>query len=338
MDGIPGWCAGVLICPVCGDPLVGDGRTLRCPRGHSFDRAREGYYHLLPAGHGRSKIRGDTREMVRARRRFLERGHYEPLLRAIQERVSREIEGRVPREVQARVSPDVGEHGSGEIETRVSREAPEPVSPEIQAPVSPERVPTIVEAGCGEGYYIGGLARALGAPCCFIGVDVSKDAVRLAARAHREVCFLVNDIKHRITVADRGVDVLLDVFAPRNPGEFARIVREGGLLMVAIPQDDHLRELRERLPLLGIEPGKRDRTVEQFADAFRPESEEAVEYRRELGPEEVLDLVGMSPSAWHVGEELRAEVEALGRATVTVSVLVMGFRRVAQRGGAGSRG
>lgn len=322
MDGIPAQCAGVLICPVCGGPLAGDGPALRCSRGHSFDRARAGYYHLLPAGHGRSKIRGDTREMVRARRRFLERGHYEPLLRRVQERVSREIQGRVSREVEG----------------RVSRETPGRVSRDSQALAWRERVATILEAGCGEGYYIGGLARAIGAPCCFIGVDVSKDAVRLAARAHREVCFLVNDVKHRITVADRSVDVLLDVFAPRNPGEFARVVREGGLLLVVIPRDDHLRELRERLPLIGIEPGKRDRTAEQFAGAFRLESEEVVEYRRELGAEEVLDLVGMTPSAWHVGEELRAEVEALGRAMVTVSVLVMGFRRVAPHGGPASRG
>ena len=329
MDGIPGRCAGVLICPVCGDPLVGDGRTLRCPRGHSFDRAREGYYHLLPAGRGRSKIRGDTREMVRARRRFLERGHYEPLLQAIRERVSREIQGRASRGIEGRVSAGTDAH--------VSHEIPQPAPPEIRAPASHGRVLTILEAGCGEGYYIGGLVEAIGAPCCFIGVDVSKDAVRLAARAHRDVCFLVNDVKHRITVADRSVDVLLDVFAPRNPGEFARVVREGGLLLVAIPQDAHLRELRERLPLIGIEPGKRDRTVEQLAAAFRPEWEETVEYRRALEPEEVLDLVGMSPSAWHVGEELRAAVEALGRVTVTVSVLVMGFRRVAPRGGSGSR-
>src|SRR5690606_9551157 len=168
-----------------------------------------------------------------------------------------------------------------------------------------------------------------GAARCFIGVDVSKEAVRLAARAYPDVVFLVNDVKHRVTVADGSVDVLLDVFAPRNPGEFARVVRDGGLLLVAIPGDDHLRELRERLPLLGIEPGKRERTVEQFAGAFRLESEEVVEYRRELGAEEVVDLVGMTPSAWHVEEDALAEAATWGAVTVTVSVLVMGFRRVA---------
>ena len=36
------WC-----CPLCGAPLAGD-VTLKCPSGHCFDRAKEGYWHLLP--------------------------------------------------------------------------------------------------------------------------------------------------------------------------------------------------------------------------------------------------------------------------------------------------
>lgn len=281
----PDGCAGVLICPVCGEPLAGDGRTLRCPRGHSFDRAREGYYHLLPAGHGRSKIRGDTREMVRARRRFLERGHYAPLAQAIRERVSR------------------------------------------------ERASTVLEVGCGAGYYIGGVARDAGewpAPDSgrsFIGVDVSKEAVRLAARTYRDVCFLVNDVKRRLTVADGSVDVLLDIFAPRNPAEFARVVRPGGLLVVVIPRPDHLSELRERLPLLGIEPEKKARALQQFGAAFHLEAEVVVEYRRVLEPADVLDLVGMTPSAWHVDAEALAAVEGWGPVPVTIGVDVLLFRR-----------
>ena len=50
---------------------------------------------------------------------------------------------------------------------------------------------------------------------------------------------------------------------------------------------------------------------------------------KELGAEEVVDLVGMTPSAWHVEEDALAEAATWGAVTVTVSVLVMGFRRVA---------
>ena len=55
------WC-----CPLCGAPLAGD-VTLKCPSGHCFDRAKEGYWHLLPVQNTRTKAPGDSKEMVAAR-------------------------------------------------------------------------------------------------------------------------------------------------------------------------------------------------------------------------------------------------------------------------------
>ena len=33
----------MLICPVCAAPLTREEHAFRCPNGHSFDRARQGY-------------------------------------------------------------------------------------------------------------------------------------------------------------------------------------------------------------------------------------------------------------------------------------------------------
>jgi len=76
-----------LICPVrhCGEPLERRGRSLICPRGHSFDLARSGYVNLLQPRDRRSKRPGDPLEAVEARRRLLDAGYGEPLLRAIRE-------------------------------------------------------------------------------------------------------------------------------------------------------------------------------------------------------------------------------------------------------------
>ena len=72
----PEW-AGPWICPVCGATLRADAAgTLRCAARHSFDRAKEGYWHLLPVQEMRSKTPGDSREMVAARRAFLAAGWY----------------------------------------------------------------------------------------------------------------------------------------------------------------------------------------------------------------------------------------------------------------------
>ena len=69
-EGFAPWC-----CPLCGAPLAGD-NALKCPSGHSFDRAKEGYWHLLPVQNTRTKAPGDSREMIAARRAFLSAGYY----------------------------------------------------------------------------------------------------------------------------------------------------------------------------------------------------------------------------------------------------------------------
>ena len=72
-----------LCCPLDAAPLQRDGAMWRCPAGHSFDIAREGYIHLLPVQNKRSRDPGDSKEMVAARRRFLNGGHYQPIAAAV---------------------------------------------------------------------------------------------------------------------------------------------------------------------------------------------------------------------------------------------------------------
>lgn len=66
----------VLSCPVrgCAVPVPWTDKSLRCARGHAFDRARSGYCNLLQPQDKRSKHPGDTRDSVLARRRSWERG------------------------------------------------------------------------------------------------------------------------------------------------------------------------------------------------------------------------------------------------------------------------
>lgn len=66
-------------CPLCGAPLADTANGLQCPGRHSFDRAKEGYVHLLPVGQKHSKAPGDDKGMVAARRAFLAKGWYQPL-------------------------------------------------------------------------------------------------------------------------------------------------------------------------------------------------------------------------------------------------------------------
>jgi 23S rRNA (guanine745-N1)-methyltransferase len=72
-----------LRCPVCRQPLAeadGPAPAMRCPRGHAFDLARQGYVNLLT---GRRPHAGDTPQMVAARAEFLGGGHYDLITGAV---------------------------------------------------------------------------------------------------------------------------------------------------------------------------------------------------------------------------------------------------------------
>ncbi|MGH8492633.1 MAG: putative RNA methyltransferase [Moraxellaceae bacterium] len=67
-----------LRCPLCREPLQLGDKAASCNRGHSFDRAREGYFNLLPVQKKNSLDPGDDADMVAARHDFLEAGFYAP--------------------------------------------------------------------------------------------------------------------------------------------------------------------------------------------------------------------------------------------------------------------
>lgn len=76
----------VLACPHCGQAFHEVDHGVACPNGHSFDRAREGYLHLLPSGRlAASSTPGDTPESLQARRSFLHAGWYSPIAQKLVE-------------------------------------------------------------------------------------------------------------------------------------------------------------------------------------------------------------------------------------------------------------
>ncbi|MEV5743628.1 putative RNA methyltransferase [Microbispora rosea] len=172
-----------------------------------------------------------------------------------------------------------------------------------------EGAAVVADAGAGTGYY---LAAALGDAAAGIALDVSKHALKRAARAHPRIGAVVADVWRPIPVGDDRVDVLLNVFAPRNAEEFARVLRPGGSLVVVTPGPGHLSPLVERLGLLSVDEDKDRRLEDTLGGRFARVGEETEEIALSLGHDEVGAVVGMGPSAWHTRpEELAAKIDAL---------------------------
>jgi 23S rRNA (guanine745-N1)-methyltransferase len=244
-----------LRCPVCREGLAAVDAALRCPRGHSFDEARQGYVHLAagPVTHP-----GDSAAMVQARSSFLAAGHYAPLAREL----ARMLTGTALTSAEP----------TGKL---------------------------VLDSGAGTGYYLGAVLDALPG-AVGLAVDVSKPALRRAARAHPRAGAVLADVWRTLPVGEHVVDVLLNVFAPRNGPEFARVLAPGGALLVVTPTAGHLAELVDALTLLRVDPAKEDRVAASLSPWFAEKETVVHEWPLALSHADVSTLVGMGPSAWHV--------------------------------------
>jgi 23S rRNA (guanine745-N1)-methyltransferase len=118
----------------------------------------------------------------------------------------------------------------------------------------------VLDAGCGDGFYLGTLARQTGFDAH--GVDISIPAVDAAARRYRGCEWIVANADRFVPYADRSFSIVLSITARMNAGEFRRVLRDDGRLLVALPAPEDLVELR------GAGRDRVARTVETFAQDF----------------------------------------------------------------------
>lgn len=74
-----------LRCPLCRLPVQLNSQGLACENRHQFDRAKEGYFNLLPVQNKHSREPGDAKEQLQARRQFLYAGFFSALKTRLQE-------------------------------------------------------------------------------------------------------------------------------------------------------------------------------------------------------------------------------------------------------------
>lgn len=120
---------------------------------------------------------------------------------------------------------------------------------------------SVLDAGCGDGYYLGNLAALRG--CRGHGVDISIPAVEAAARRYPGCEWVVANADRFVPYADGSFSLVLSITARMNSAEFRRVLKAEGRLVVALPAPDDLIELRGT--------GREDRvarTVAEFGSDF----------------------------------------------------------------------
>lgn len=169
------------------------------------------------------------------------------------------------------------------------------------APALQGAEPAVLDSGTGTGHYLRAVLdqAAGGGSIAAIGLDISKFALRRAAKLNPDAVNLVSDVWQPFPVADAAVDVVTVVFAPRNAAEFARVLKPSGRLIVVTPRPGHLAEIASQAGMLGIEAEKDERLADALAGHFELLSASDVDLALELSPQDVANLALMGPAGHH---------------------------------------
>lgn len=202
----------------------------------------------------------------------------------------------------------------------------QPLAEQLAAEVLASDTTTILDAGCGEGYYLQQLIQAAeqqGQSLQIAGSDISKWAVQAAAKQSKQVTWMVAS-NSTIPLSDNSVDTLLCLFGFPAEAEFERVLKPGGRLIMVDPASRHLHELKQIIyPEVNAKPEQSPVNDNRWSRI----KEHRISYTVTLPDNDTIrDLLIMTPHLYRSSQTGRERAEALTTLDVTVDVWLRVFR------------
>ena len=173
------------------------------------------------------------------------------------------------------------------------------------------RIRTLLDIGCGEGFYGGVLSSRLPHLTCY-GIDVAKPAVKLAAKTYPHQHYAVASSRD-LPVITSSIDMALCVFSPSNDAEISRVLRPGGFYLEVGPGPEHLWQLKSALY---EQPRQHKPSRRQMMDATLADEGE-VRFDSRLDNGLLQALLAATPFAFRGRRESRAALKAQSDFLVT---------------------
>ena len=183
----------------------------------------------------------------------------------------------------------------------------------------------LLDAGCGEGYYTKKISDALPEECSCLGIDISKTAADLAARADKKTRYAVGSVFH-LPVGEQKIDLLMSVFAPYCGSEFLRVLKSQAFFIMVIPSARHLWELKTAVYDKPYENQVRDYTLDGFAFKEKIISEKEILIS---SPEDIQNLFQMTPYAYRTSAHERERLEKLQSLHVRTAFEILIYQKEA---------
>ena len=187
---------------------------------------------------------------------------------------------------------------------------------------SSESAKTILDIGCGEGFYSRKLQESHSGKT-FYAFDISKDSVQIAAKSEPNwaVNWFVGDLA-RLPIKDASMDILLDIFSPANYGEFRRVLSKDGILIKVIPTENHLKEIRQKVQdqLTNKDYSNQD-IKNHFQEHFTILSSQTASLTKPITAEQLQALLSMTPLLFHI-DQSKIDWSQLTEITIEAEILV----------------
>jgi len=162
---------------------------------------------------------------------------------------------------------------------------------------------SLLDAGCGEGYYARSIAGSFPGSRV-MGVDLSRDGIRAAARKPGDVLWLVADLK-QLPLADHSADVVLDVLTPASYDAFRRVLKPDGELIKVIPDSHYLAEIRSAFqPYLRQEGYSNQQVLEHLSKHAQILEQQEILETLPLTPEQAKAFLRMTPMGFSVPQDV----------------------------------
>lgn len=177
----------------------------------------------------------------------------------------------------------------------------------------------IIDLGCGEGFYTHAIANNTQAQV--YGVDISKSAIKYAAKRYPNCSFSVASIS-QAPFKEGFADILISVFAPLFTKELDRLAKPNATLVVASPGPWHLKELKAY-----IYQSVSEHTKVDVPEGFTETHQDLITQQVTLSINDVRNLIMMTPFAWKFRPEHWETLEEKGEHHVTLSFYITQFQK-----------
>jgi 23S rRNA (guanine745-N1)-methyltransferase len=174
----------------------------------------------------------------------------------------------------------------------------------------------ILDAGCGEGYYsqksLSDLAKL---STNVIGTDISKSAVKYAAKKYKNNFYFVSSV-YDLPVANNSMDVVLSVFSPVPPPQFKRVLKEDGYLIIVSPGENHMKDLAQLI--YNDFRSHEYNIIENMDEIFKHVLTKRKTFEITItNSETLLNLLKMTPYYWNTSKEGQEKINDCKDITIT---------------------